>query len=677
MKAIPSSVPAACLVLAIAWAAAAAGAADPRPSWECLPGDTVAMVRMPRPTGFLETMRARTKFGAVALGPDRMRKAWELAVEAWGGADGQPGSVEEFERTLAKRGLGRDDMEAAFAGDMGLGMVMRARDDDLPPVVMALAWLEPGAESAERMVAAFQRMIEDVADAEVPPQRVDLEMAGHPVTWVTRSILRADLGEVKIEGGLDAERLAQLREELAERAKQAPKVTVGKVHLFLTRVGGRLLAGQTFPPAAQNMRVGVQPAANGLQLNIGAGGPPPPPPADPDRFSGTDEARGIFERFLAAHAEAGESPMADVLGAAAVRETLPAGETLAEAVFDPRPLLRVAGADPESARRISATGIGDLGPVAMRQSFDGGRLRQGVFVTLPAPRSGLCRILDQDCDAAEVPSFVTSEAVDFTQISLDLAGVYRTLKEFLIGEAGEQAANMFATAEAQAQGVMGVEVEAMLANLGSRHWILTYPSQVAAAVREARDRGSAGAGDAPSADRAAFVWAVADDAPVIALLTRLAPAAQAQVVEEQGFQGVRLPNGVAVFAGQGHLVVALGGDTLEKTLAGIRNPPSGAASFREGDVPRKAAELVDLGPARMFAVGDATRTGGMLGEVREFVATLVPDDVEEQYRDLLTKLQALVPPADEMQGMFGVGATIMEVDDAGVSLRSAWEMPAP
>ena len=646
-------------------------AADLRPSWECLPDDTVAMVRLPQPAGFLETLRTRTKFGAVFLNAERMQKLWDLARDTWGGGDDEPDDAADFDARLAKYGLGMKDVEAAFDGDAGVGMVMRTRGDDLPPLVMALAWMEPGTETAERMVAAFHRMLEDVADAESPPQRVDLEMAGHAVTWVSRPILRADLGDVRPDGDLDAEGLAEFREKLAERARQAPKVTVGKVHAFLARVGGRLLAGQTSPATGTGVGVGLRVTPDGLKVNVGAAGRPAPPPADLDRVSGTDEARGIFERFLSAHAEAGASSLADTLGTAAMRDTLPGGEALAEAVLDPRPLLRAG--DPQVAKRLAAAGLGELGPVAVRQSFDGGRLRQGLFVTLPAPRTGLCRILDQNCDAAEVPSFVTSEAVDFTQISLDLAAVYRTVKEFAVGEGGDQAVNMFATAEAQAQGFLGVDLETMLANLGSRHWIVTYPAQIAAAVRDARDR----AGAAASADRTAFVWALTDDAPVIKLVTAIAPLARAQVVEEQGFQGIRLPGGVAVFAGQGHLVVALGGDTLEKTLAGIRNPPTGAASFRESDVPRRGAELVGLAPARMFAVGDATRTGGMLGDLRELVVAMVPDDVEEQYRDALLKLQALLPPAGDMEGMFGVGASVMEMNDAGLSLRSAWDMPAP
>lgn len=661
--------------LAILLGGAMASAAEPRPSWECLPEETVAMVRVPRPAGFLEMLRTRTKFGAVALGADRVRQAWELAVEAWGGTDGEPGSLEEIEKRLAKHGLRPDDMEAAFAGDMGLGIVWQRRGDDLPPLIMALAWMEPGAEVAERMVTAFQRIIEEQADQEGPPQRVDVEMAGHPVTWVTRPLLHADLGEFKVEGEMSPERMKELRAELMERLKAAPKSTVGKMHVFVTRIGGRLVAGQTLRTGPANGRIG----AGNLQLKVESAPVQPPAEADLDKLSGTEECRGIFERFLAAHAGSAGAPLVDVFQAPGLRDALPAGEPLVEATVDPRPLLAAAtGGDAEQVRKMSAVGLGELGPIALRVAFDAGRLRQGLFMTLPAPRAGLFRILDQECDAVDVPSFVTSETVDFTQISLDLAGAYRIVKEAAVADEGEQAANMFTTVEMQAQGWLGMDLESMLANLGSRHWILSYPSEVAAAVAEARrNRAAAAPIRAASPNRLALVWKLADEAPVRALLPKIAALAQAQVVEEQGFQGVRLPGGAAVFAGQGHLVVGMGGDATEKTLAGIRNPPAGASSLRESEVPRRAAELVDLVPGRMFSLENATRTGGMFGELRELVTAMAPEDVEEGARDLFARLQRLVPAAEDMQGMFGIGATVMEVNDAGVALRSAWEMPAP
>lgn len=654
-------------------------AADLRPSWECLPEDTVALVRLPRPAEFLETLRTRTKFGAVMLGADRLRKAMALAMKHAGGADAEASTVADLEEEFAKYGLGPADLEAAFAGDMGLGVVTARRGADLPPLMMALAWMEPGTDAAERMVGAFHRMLEEQADDEHPPQRVDLELAGHSVTWVTRPILQVDLGEFSLDGDLDPERLEKLREEMADRAARATQVVVGKLHLFLARLGGRLVVGQTMPATPAAVKIGVAPGAGGLELNVDAD-EAPAAAVDPDRLAGGDEARAIFERFLAAHTADAGAPVADLLQAPGVRATLPGGTPLVEAVLDPRPLLAAAtGDDAEAARRAAAVGLADLGPVALRLAFDAGRLRQGIFATLPAPRAGLFRIFDQPCDAAEVPAFVTSEAVSFSQISLDLAAAYRTIKEFVVAEGGEDAATMVTNGEAQAGGWLGVELEDLLASIGSRHWIVTYPAQVAAAIDEARRaRAQDAAAGPPAADRLALVWPLADDAPALALLPKVAALAQTQVVEEQGFQGMRLPGGnLAVFVGQGHLVFGMGGDALEKTLAGIRNPPAGAASFRDGGVPRTAAELVELAPCRMFQVGDATRTGGLLGEFREFVTAMTPDDVAEDSREWLTDVKSLMPPAEEMEGMFGVAASVMKVNDAGIALESAWEMPAP
>lgn len=670
-----------CLVATCAAATApAARATDQRPSWECLPAETAVMVRLPHPAAFLEALRTRTKFGAVVLGADRLRNARALAVEAWSVATKETDGLEEVEKQFAALGLEAADLDAAFAGDVGGGLVLRPRGDKLPPLTMVLAWLEPGAEPAERMVAAFHRLLEQQADDEMPPRRVDLEMAGHPVTWVTRPIMAADFGKVdmenlKLEGAIDVQ---AIQNRLAELAEKHPKVEVGRLHTFLTRIDGRLLVGQTVPtmPAVPGVNIAPQPNGEGAGLTVRV--PEGGGETNPDEASGSEEARATFERYLAAHAAGDAAHLADVFQAPGMRDALPGGEPLFEAVMDTAVFFKAATADPEVARRRAAVGIADAGPVAWRLAFDEGRLRQGMFFTLPAPRKGLLRVLEQECDPTDVPSFVTSEAVDFTQISLDLAAAYRTVKEFATAEGGEQAANMFTTAEMQAQGWLGVGLEAMLTNIGSRHWIVTYPREVAAALAAARQNREAGVAGGPSADRVAFVWKLADDAPVIALLPKLAGLAGVQVVEEQGFQGLRLPGGAAaVFVGRDHLVVGMGGDALERTLTAIRNPPVGPASLAESDVPRKARDLVGAAPARLFAVGDASRTGGMFGELRDIVAALTPDDVEEEYRDLLAKGQALLPPVDEMQGMFGVGATIMEVNDAGVAIKSAWEMPAP
>ena len=652
----------------IAAALPAAFASDLRPSGECLPADTAVMLRMPQPAAFLEALRSRTKFGSVALADRRLEGLWGVMLDTFRAAGDEP--PDDLEEQLAKYELQPDDLQAAFRGDMGTGVVFRKRGDGLPPLVMALAWLEPGEATAARLVTAMQRRVEErnTAGEADAPKRVDLEMAGHEVLWMVEPIMTVDTAGLDVDidddDDIDAEefkkKLDARLDAIRERVRNAKFIQIGQTHAFRARLGGRRLAGHTLPDQA----------AAAARQNEGD--------RDFDIESGTEEAKGVFERFLAEHAGDARALLAEALDAPGMAAALPAGIPLADLVVDPRVFV-AAAADDETKKRIASIGAGDLGPLAWRQSLDAGTYRSGMFVTLPGPRQGLMRILDQACDPADVPSFAIREAIDFTQISLDLGAAYETVKEFAVGQGGPETANMFTAVEMQAQGWLGVELPKLLASAGSRHWIVTYPSQVAEALAEARKaRGQAGGVQARQvADRIAIVWQIEDEAPFIKILQRLAGMSGGELQEEQGFRGVRIPDGAAIYVGQQHLVVAIGNDSLEKTLAAIRNPPSGEASLRESDVPRRAAELLPLDPARMFGISDSSRSGGTLGVLRDMAEALVPEDVEASARDMLAGLQKLLPTETEMEGMFGVGVTTMRADDAGVSLQTAWEMPAP
>jgi hypothetical protein len=620
---------------------------------------------MPQPAEFLEAIRDRTKFGALAMSEPRLQGFWKLLLDKFR-SDGAAGELEDLDEALGRYDLRQEDLPAAFRGDVGAGFVVRRRDAGLPPLVMMLMWLEPGEESAARMVTAAQRKLEeDIAEDETgTTKRVDLEMAGHEVLWMVEPVMGIDptgldLGDVKINED-DEEAIEKRLAELQARVRNAKLVKTGHTYGFLARLGGRLAVGQTLPatPSA------AQRAAEERDFDV---------------EGGAEDAKETFERFLAAHTDTGRSPLAEVLETPGMAGALPQGLSLLDVVIDPRVVMKAFDDEPTKAG-LAMIGAESLGPIAWRQTLDEGRYRSGIFASLPAPRTSLMRILDQECDASEVPSFVNREAIDFTQISLDLGKAYETVKEYAVSQRdGEQAANMFAAVEMQAQGWLGVELPRLLTSLGSRHWIVSYPPRVAEAFAEARRaRGQNGGQQARQiADRVAVIWRITDDAPFGKILQRLAGMAGGDLQEEQGFRGVRIPDGPAVFLGQDHLVVGIGADSLEKTLTAIRNPPAGESSLRESDVPRRAADLLPLEPARMFGVSDSSRAGGTLGMLRDMVLSLVPEDVEEPYRDLLAGVQKILPSDEEMEGMFGVGATTLRADDNGVSLQTAWEMPSP
>jgi hypothetical protein len=456
-----------------------------------------------------------------------------------------------------------------------------------------------------------------------------------------------------------AARLARLR----ARLEQAERIQTGQTHVFHAVLGGRFLYATTFPAAASAVgdRAGQ----------------------DFEATSGGDEAREIFAAFLAAHQGDAEPPLARVLQEPALTAANPAGVPLVEAVVLPPQLLAAAGdgGDPV-ATQLEVLGLDDVGGLVWRQAFDDGRWRSMIGATLPAPRHGLLAMLDQPCDGCEVPPFVTREAIDFTQISLDLGRAFAGVREAILAEGGaEQLANMFDVADVQSTTWLGADVATMLSGLGSRHWLLSFPPRIAEAVAKARvavQVGDATSFQLPETDSIALVWQVADEAPLLKLLGRLAPLAGGELQEEQGFRGLRLPEDAgAAFVGRGHLVLAAGEGTLEKVLTAIRNPPAGDNSWRESEALGRARQLLDLPAARMFGVSDARRTGGMLGSVRDYAAALEPDDVAKEYRKLLAAAQKLLPTAAEMEGMFGVGASVLRMTDDGLLYESAWEMPPP
>ena len=648
------------VVAAASAVGAGATAADLRPSWECLPEKTAVMVRLPQPRGFVDALRSRTKFGATALGPQRLEKIGKLVLDNLRRA-GAEEAVDGMEESLAKYGLEKDDPTALFAGDMGFGIVVLRRDEGRPPLQMVLAWLEPGAGPAERLVAAGKKVLAEwQAEGDAAPKRIDLVMAGREVLWVQEPVLSIDMGNLAVDAAEDENVEAQVK-ALQERIKGAKREQSGLAHSFVTRIGGRLLVGQTIPAAA------------GGQGGAGGGD------RDWNAESGADEAKKTFLRFLAAHEAAGATPVADILGLPGVRNALPDGLTFVDVIVDPRVFQAAfagAGAEAEAATRfLESIGLGGVGPFAWRQTLDGGLFHQGMFLAMPAPRTGLMQILDQKCDPAEPPPFVSKEAVSLCQISLDLGKAYQTVREVMAAAVGEEAGNMFTVAEMQAQGNLGIELPKFLSALGSRHWIIDYPPRIAEAVAVGREAGAVAA-NLNQANRGAFVWQLTDEAPFRKVMQLMGPLAGGAVKDEQGFSVIRLPSEAgAVAIGMNHLVVAIGGDSLERTLAGIRNPPAGDASLREGDVMRRAGRLLPLDPARMFAVGDAGKTGGMLGSLREMAANLEPDDVPEEYRELLRSIKDALPTAAEMEGMFGVSAATMRMTDDGLVLRTAWEMP--
>lgn len=633
-----------------------AGATDQRPSWECLPAETAAVLRVPQGRAFAEALAARTKFGAVMLAPARWARVRErLAAFVQASTGDADGGLEGLVARLGEYGLREDDLPHLLDGPAGAAIVPGTSG-----WTMVLAWLEPGAAAAERMLDGIDRFVaEQLAKAEAEagrPTRTDLDMAGRRAMWMSIPVLD------------DGRRLRT-------------------AHLFVTRSGGRLLAAvAVVPNRLYNVNVNIQAGADG-RMNVKTTVTERPGQAEAAATAereAEEEIRTAFERFLARHDGDEPAAVAEWLDVPGVRDALPGGIPLLEIVA--RPLAAAGVKNPPAS--LTRYGFDAVGPLVWRQSLDGDVLRSHVFVSLPAPRRGLLRIVDAPADPTDVPSFVTRETACFRQISLDLGRAYALVRETLLDGDEPPPGNAFGTLESQCLAVLGAELPAVLGGLGTRHWMLSFPTNIpalAARMRKLRTADEAAAAGADASDAPlALVWEVKDADPFQKVLQLAASAARVEPAEEQGFRTVRFPGGVSLALGPKHLVVAVGAGLAEKILAGLRNPPAADAALAGSEIMRRAHELLPAEPGGYYSVGDLRATGGWIGTLGALSAAIAAEEAggDGKPASAIERAEAAVfreilPSDAEREGLVGVATTLWQATADGILLRSVTELPPP
>lgn len=628
-----------------------------RPAWQCLPRETVALVRLPGGRALAEAIVARTKLGTTLFSAEMARRrtvAWESIVAE----NPEEGA---FWRKLQEYGLEADDHTRILDGEAGLAIVTPGGDG---PMVMALEWLEPGDAVAERMVVATGRglaeMVEEESAAGNAARRTDLEMAGRQVIWVQlpwRPVEPAD-GETA--------------------AAAPPGHFTGVLHLLVTRLGGRIAAAAAVAAhGTLRLDVGVDPEGPRVAVGGKPGRAPDDEAAAATALARAEEVVGrVFERFLVAH-DAADEPAAEIAALVernADAAVVPAVEVIAQPVG-----FGTAAGDSPLNKLLSAYGLDAVGPLVWRQWLDGTTWRSEISVSVSAPRHGLMRLLDERSDAAEVPPFVTREPVGFHRVSLDLGRAYSLVREAVLAGEEPPPGSLFGALETQSLALLGADLPTVLSALGTRHTVVWYPMRIEKVVERVR-RAAENPRDAPpgGADEnpLAIVWELADAAPFRKLMQLV--AAGGEIRDEQGFRIVRAGE-VAVALGPKHLVVTLGEGVAEKTLAAIRTPPAAEVALADSPAHRKASELITAEPGGLYGVSDNGRGGGMLGGMLRVAAALAQADTEAGAKEgrAAALAASLLPSAADIEGMLGASVILWKSDGQGVMLRSATELPPP
>lgn len=670
--------------LAVSLAAPSISAAETTPSWMALPDETVLLLRLPGGKEFIEALRKQTKLGAVLLSPERLERLTDILREQ------SPAGWDTAREALGRIDLKVEDWRSLFNGELGAALTVHPRGDR-PALLFVLGWLEPGEELAPRLITALTTILSEGADEPLAAQRKDMELAGHEVIHIevpVTNLSMPELPEANDDDGDSEEEINQQVERFQARLKQAKLVQSDRTHVFVTRLGGRIVFGCTIPQLGDEVskKSDTQRAA-----------------IDWDTLTGLEEATAAFGRYLSEHAGAGHLPQ--LMRAAGLKSSLPGGTPLLEIMADPRPLLPLIDktANPRIRQLIESSGAEGLGPIALRLALEGTVLRSGGLVSMPGPRAGLLGIIDQKPLEPEPPAWVPANAVGYQQLALDLGNVYERLKTLVVDLSGDQGRQSFDQMESVVKAFVQADLRDLLGSLDRRISVVSFAPRMAETHKADEVNDDATETRPQLMQRMGIVCQVEEEElwrKVLQAGGRLLESSGLKSVEEQGFQGYRLEqegNHLGVFLGNGFLVVGIGPEVSESLLSVLRTPPEGAAALRTSGLVERGRALVSPQPCLIYELEDA---GAGIRVTRQTLESLLnasfnlgaeqvgthrlggPTALSRRSGaapdpELLKKLKTLLPSDAELEGLMGVSVSQTIATDDGLLLDSAVELPAP
>ena len=435
---------------------AALRAEDAKPSWACLPDDTVGLLRIPSGNKAADTLRTKTRIGALLFDPQRVANVREAMAKE--GSD----DLEQASEMLGRYGLKLDDIYKLFEGEAGAGVVLPPGD---PRLIAVLSWIEPEEELTGRLMTALDKVLEENKDNTDLIKRNDIELAGKKVIHLTIKPPDVEEDEIEVKPGEEKIRVQEFK---------TPKFEV-----LISQRGSRLLVGEGFV--------------------IGRG--------KEAEESGRERLKEMFARFLATH-EAGDSgPKLNYLEAAGVRSALPGGLPLIELMVDFKQLMKLLEMpQAEQAKAIiKACGLDELGVFVYRSTFENSLMRSGAFLGAAAPRNGLLALLDQPTVNGQPPAWVPAELNSFSQLSFDLGKAYSRIKQIVIDQGGDAARNNFDLVELQVNQLLQTDIASLLSALGTHHSSVDLPPRKTDVAQGAE-------GLAGLTGSSVFVWKLTDEA---------------------------------------------------------------------------------------------------------------------------------------------------------------------
>jgi hypothetical protein len=626
-----------------------AAAAD-RPSLQCLPDDTLFTARLPNVASFVAALQTRTKLGQVFTSEKRLDDLKELlrseSQDDW----------DALSKGLERLGLAPEDLWQAARGEIGYAGFLR-RTAEPEPVYLGLGWIHCDDALAQKWLAALERTLGDQPEAEPTLRREDVDLAGNTVmhltisTWQPKPGVAAPAGPVlpTVKKGPATTEKSNDDDAPAPEKKPEPQIETNQSHLFVERRADRIVFGHV-----SLALLGPDNAA-----------------VKPSQVERVEALKTAFAKFVEAHRSGVDGDaIRNWQETPGLAEALPDGEPLVDLLVNVRGLTALADTptNAENWKFIQAAGADKVGPLAYRIALEEGVLRSGLFLGVPAPRTGLLTLLDQTPLKSEPADWVSNAPVGYQHISFDLGKAYQTIARLVRSDL-PRGQGMLTTLETQCKAFLQTDPATLLTGLGKTHTMLTYLPKL---VNDPDPR-RANREDATTQNAMAIIWSGPDEQLYKRLMNLLSTATAQPVVAEQGFSGMRYEQdklSAGWFIGNGYMVLAMGQGITEKVLANLRSTPRSSETMRATAFAKRAAELL---PPTGVLTYDLTDGAGLV----RFTDSVMQRAFADISDDDAAKLKKLWPTADEWQGTIGVSVSATSLDAKGLTYRSALDLPSP
>ncbi len=394
-----------------------------------------------------------------------------------------------------------------------------------------------------------------------------------------------------------------------------------------------------------------------------------------------DEAK-VFEnaelealgQFLAAQQDGGGDFLSTFYSDSGVSGVRPDYPTRLEVLGDVQSLIGYV--PPQGRGLVQALEVDKFTKVGIWSGFVDMEERSTIFLGSPTPRSGIATLMENEFFEFQPPAWVPSNVNGYTVASFDMNKLYNfaldTAKKFMPPEQVEQ---QVAMGNGQLQMMLQADIPTLMSAFGQRIHILEYPIEVVSI--ENPDGVTV---DLPRASQAMVMDFNRPDIlqAAMAMLAGMAqdPAAGMELIDEQGFAGIRVKDqaqGVVTVAhGMGKLVFAVGSeDTSSRIFSSLTNLPEGEDALANSSEFRAFMSEANVKPSALFSYSRGEEVLKNLVPVFKSLATNMRASAGDDAAEFMERAIELFPSEEDLEGLLGITFSRMYHNDSGIILEGS------